>query len=299
MEKKKKKVLFIINPISGTKKKKDVELLITQSIDQDQYEYYFKQTEGVGDGYSMALQASNQNFDTIVAVGGDGTINEVSRAIIGSDVNLGIIPVGSGNGLARHLNIPLRIQDAVQVINDRFILPIDSVQLNNTSFVSIAGVGFDALVAKKFALQKRRGFFSYLKVILTEYLRYNQKKYHIIIDGEVIRTKAFFIALANSDQFGYHTSIAPKARVTDGLIDVVIVKKIPLYLSVFQIPLLFNGKIEKSKFVESFQAKEIEIYRKKNRTINIDGEPMKLEKDIKVKILPNSLNTIVPKNIYL
>lgn len=295
----KKKILFIINPISGTKRKENLESTISQNIDGEKFEPHFEITRYAGNGYEIARNAVNQQIDIVVAVGGDGTINEVSRGIIGSQVIMGIIPLGSGNGLARHLNIPLKTDEAIKVINETFILPIDTVRINNTSFVSIAGVGFDALVAKKFALQKRRGFFSYFKVILTEYLRYRQKKYHIVLDGQTIRTKAFFIALANSDQFGYHTSIAPKARVTDGLIDVVVVQKIPVYQAIFQIPLLFNGKIEKSRFVESYQAKEVEIYRKKNRVINIDGEPVKLERDLEIKIVPKSLKIIVPKNLYI
>jgi len=188
----KKKILFIINPVSGTRKKTNIEPYIKDYLDLEIYDPHFEFTKSAGDGFNIALSALQKKFDTVVAVGGDGTINEVARGITGSPVCMGIIPLGSGNGLARHLNIPLRIGDAVRVINECFVLPIDTVQINHTSFFSIAGVGFDALIAKKFALQKRRGFFSYMKITLSEYLRYRQKKISSGIGWRNDQDKGFF-----------------------------------------------------------------------------------------------------------
>ncbi|MCD4774218.1 MAG: diacylglycerol kinase family lipid kinase, partial [Bacteroidales bacterium] len=284
----KKKILFIINPKSGIGKHKLLENYVEKILDKNRFEYDISYTKFAGHGTELAKDAIDKAYDIVVASGGDGSINEVAKGIIGSETLLGIIPVGSGNGLAHHLQIPVNPIQAIEVINKTNTINIDTAFINEKLFVSIAGVGFDALVAKKFTKVKRRGFLSYFKIIAKEYPKYKAQNYDINIDGKQLNRKALFISFANSDQFGYNTSIAPKAKIDDGLIDVCIVKKIPIIELPFLAHLLYWKQIDKSKFIETIKGKEIEIRQEKKSTVNIDGEAIKLEKDILVKINPLS-----------
>jgi diacylglycerol kinase family enzyme len=218
--------------------------------------------------------------------------------MIHSDTVLGIIPGGSGNGLARHLNIPLTPIKAIELINHLHIMKIDTAKVNDVPFVSIAGVGFDALVAKKFAETNTRGFLTYLRIATNEFLNYKPKKYKLIFDeGKVIKQRAFFISFANSNQFGYNTQIAPNARLNDGKIDVCIAKK----PSILQVPILANllllKKIDKSPLMEVIPTTGVVVKRKRNRVVNLDGEPIKLKKNLYIKVIPASLKIIIPENV--
>ena len=292
----KKNILSIINPISGSKPsvKEKIEDLIDNILDKEKYNYKIKKTKRAKHAIEISKNAVNEGFDIVVAVGGDGSINEVAQSIINTDVILGIIPLGSGNGLARHLNIPLKPENAIKLINQLNVKKIDTATFNDNVFVSIAGIGFDALVAKKFAKMKRRGFSSYLKIITREYPFYKPLDYEINIDGKQIQRNALFINFANSDQFGYDTTIAPKAKIDDGLIDVCIVKKAPWIEIPILAHLLYWKQIDKSKFLEIIKAKNITIKQKRKSTVNIDGEPVKLGKELEIKINPLSLKVIVP-----
>ncbi len=292
----KEKILFIINPISGVNKiqKDKIEKLIDENLDKYKFDYEFKYTEKPNHATEISKQAVKNGFEIIVAIGGDGSINEVAKGIIGTETAMAIIPKGSGNGLAHHLNIPLNIKQAIKVINKEKIEKIDTVNINDDLFVSIAGVGFDALVAKKFEEYKKRGFKSYFKIILKEYLSYKPEQYKLIIDGKELITKALFISFANSSQFGYNACIAPNAKINDGLIDVCIIKKIPIAKAFILSNLLFLKKIDKSKYVKIIKAKQVKIFRNENNFINLDGEKIKLSKDLDIKISPSSLNLIVP-----
>ena len=290
----KKKVLFIINPKSGIGKYKLLGSYIEKTLDKNRFEYKISYTKFAGHGTKLAKDAVEKNFDIVVASGGDGSINEISKGLIGSETLLGIIPVGSGNGLAHHLQIPINPIEAIEVINRLKTINIDTAFINEKLFVSIAGIGFDALVAKKYTKVKRRGFLSYFKIIAKEYPKYKPRKYLINIDGKELTRTALFISFANSDQFGYNTSIAPKAKIDDGLIDVCIVKKVPVIEMPFLAHLLYWKQIDKSKFIETIKGKIIIIKQEKKATVNIDGDPVKLKKDIEVKINPLSLKIIVP-----
>jgi YegS/Rv2252/BmrU family lipid kinase len=292
----KKKILFIINPISGVNqgKKHTIEEIIIRHLDHIVYDYSIAYTQLPGHATDLAKDAVGKNYFAVVAIGGDGSINEIAKALTGSKTVLAVIPSGSGNGFAHHLHIPFVFEKAIEVINKGRVISIDTVHLNDEIFISIAGVGFDALVAKKFAKKKRRGFLSYFSIVSREYARYKPKSYKLLIDGKPLKRRALFISFANSDQFGYNTRIAPNAEITDGLIDVCIVKKIPLLKIPILAHFLFQRKIDKSNYVECYKAKEIKVIRKKNRVINIDGEAVKLSKDISIKINHLSLNVIVP-----
>jgi len=291
---KKKQIVFIVNPISGIRKKECVPDVIERYLDKDIYDAQILYTEYAGHARGLAQKAIADGTDVIVAVGGDGSVNEVAKELINTNVTMGIIPYGSGNGLANYLNIPLNNHKAIELLNKCNTMAIDTISINDDLSVSIAGIGFDALVAKLFSTQKTRGFFTYLRIVAGEYLSYRPKKYTLTYNGETIVRRALFISFANSDQFGYNTTIAPDAKINDGLIDVCIVKKIPLFRIPYLAHMLFLKRIHKTKFVELIKTDEIFVSRKKNRVINIDGESKKLEKELHFKVNHLSLKVIVP-----
>lgn len=291
-----KKILFIINPVSGGRSLKKIPEQIKAGIDASMYQFEIKYTETAGHARFIATEAVNQKTDIIVAVGGDGTMNEVASCLIHSDSLLGIIPVGSGNGLARHLGIPLSVNRAIKLINGGHYQMIDTATVNEKPFISIAGVGYDALIARKFAGSKKRGFSNYLRIVVQTFIKYKPKKYQINIDGNRIKTRALFISFANSNQFGYQAQIAPKAKLNDGLLDICIVQKPGL----FEMPLIANlvllKMIDKSPHVKIIPAKEVIIERKKRKYVNIDGEALKMGKKLEIKIVPSSLKVIIPEH---
>ena len=291
---KKKVILFIINPISGIGKQKNIEDLIRDHTDNALYDFQVKFTKGPGNGTGLAKEAVNSGADIVVAVGGDGTVNEIGQALVGTSTALGIIPTGSGNGLARHLKIPFGFEKAIEVINKCKIKKIDTATINDQVFLSIAGVGYDAFVAKKFANAQKRGFFTYFRIVSNEYPQYQPKRYVLEVDGKIIRRKALSITFANSNQFGNNTSISPNAKLDDGLVDVCIVRRIPLYLVPFYVPLLFTKTFHKTHYIEIIRAKSAVVTRKKGKTIHLDGDPTQTGKVLEMKVNPLSLNIIIP-----
>lgn len=294
----KKHICFIVNPVSGRTKKKDFHKLIIEQIDNEQFQVEIKQTEFAGHARQLSKAALESNTDIIVAVGGDGTINEIASALINTPVILGIVPQGSGNGLARHLGIPLSLPKAVQLINSGKYIKIDTATINKKPFISLAGIGFDAQVAKEFANKKRRGFLGYFLAISGQFFKYKPERYKILFnDGKQIKTSALFVTFANSNQFGYNTTIAPNAKLTDGKLDVCIVQKPGL----FKLPLIANllllKRIDKSVYVNIIQSAGLTVNRARNSVANIDGEPVKLGKNLEIKIKPSSLNVIIPEYV--
>ena len=290
----KKRIIFIVNPISGVSKKGQLVKQIKSTIDDSKFEYEIIYTEGPGHATEICQEYTAIQTDTIVAVGGDGSVNEVAKGLVGSDTALGIIPAGSGNGLAHHLKIPVNYRKAIELINKHRVIKIDTGSINDKLFISIAGIGFDGFVAQKFAQNSRRGFLTYARIVAEEYPTYKPKTYKININGKVINTKALFIGFANSDQFGYRTSIAPHAKIDDGLLDVIIMQK-PL---VIEIPilasLLYWRKIDLWKNIEIIKASELTVEMEKERWVNVDGEPMQLGEKLNIKVNPQSLNFIAP-----
>jgi YegS/Rv2252/BmrU family lipid kinase len=290
----KQKIVFVINPISGMVKKENVGNQISLYIDKEKFDYQIINTEYATHAIEITTQAVSNGADIIVAVGGDGSVNEVVNGLKGSNVKLGIIPLGSGNGLARFLKIPFQIKTAIEVLNKGNFTAVDTVNVNDRVFLSIAGIGFDALVAKRFAKYHKRGFWSYFTIATKEYRMYRPKKYQLTLNGETITQRALMIVFANSDQFGYNTSIAPHALINDGLIDVCILKKIPTYKMLFFIQLLFLKQLDKTKYLEIIKTDELWIERKRNKVVNIDGEPVRLTKNLHVKVNHLALNVIIP-----
>ena len=292
-----KKILFIINPISGGRDKQRIPGLIEKHLDKNSYEHRISFTERVEHGYMLAKAAVKDQYDIIVAIGGDGTVNEISKAILNTNVKLGIIPFGSGNGLARSLKIPLNPIKAIEIINQGFVDSIDSAKLNEHYFFNIAGSGFDAHISQQFAKNKIRGFIGYIKTTFQELKKYIPQEYKITYDGNVVVRKAFIVSIANSSQYGNEAHIAPRADVKDGWLDIVIVKPIRWFKIPFLALRMFNKSAESSSYVEMFKAKKIEIIREYEAAIHLDGEPRMEQKDMMIEILPLSLNVIVPRNV--
>lgn len=292
----KKKVLFIINPVSGVKQvtKAGIESIIAEILDHEQFTYSVTYSQSPGHALVLSKEAVQSGIDIIASVGGDGTANQVINGIIGSNSVFALIPAGSGNGLARFMNIPLVLEKSIDLINRQSVKLIDTISINDNQFVSIAGVGFDALVARKFAKAERRGFFSYFHIALQSYPGYRPRKYRMVIDGVKVNRKALFVSFANSNQFGYNTIIAPDASIDDGLMDVCIVKKVPVITAPYILGLLWRNKLVNSGYLEVIKAKEVVLKRNRNKTINLDGEPVKLGKDLVIKVNHKSLKMIVP-----
>lgn len=289
-------IVFIINPISGIhhqRKKKLVELM-PQILPKDDFRYEVFYTHGRGDGTALARMALLEGANKIIAVGGDGTVNEVARALTGTDIPLGIIPYGSGNGLANHLKLPRNPEEALRLMAFGKTIAMDTLWLNDELAVSIAGMGFDARVAREYARESQRGFFTYARIAVKEYITYRQREFHISAPGIDIRQRAMLLSIANSDQFGYNTSIAPDASITDGLADITLVKKVPFTTLLITAILLFTRRINKSRYVNNLKLKECTITREKGKYINIDGEPVKMPRTIHLKVVPASLRIIVP-----
>ena len=289
-----KQILFIVNPISGIGRQKGVEQLIESRLDKSKFNASVAYTDAPGHASEISGRAAAEGVHIVVAVGGDGTVNETAAGLVGTSTALAILPAGSGNGLARHLKIPMNIKSAIDIINREHLLKIDTATINDQLFVNVAGVGFDAAVAKKFAVAGKRGFSTYLRITTSSYKNYEPKQYTLVIDGQVIKRRALLISFANSSQFGNNTSIDPSASINDGYIDVCIVGKMPYWKTFFLGPLLFLKKFDQTRYIEIIRAKEVVLKRKKGKSIHLDGDPKTMGKELVMRINPLSLNVIVP-----
>ena len=269
----KKRMLVIVNPISGVGRQKKIERILNDNLNKDLFDYTVRYTEHIHHGTELAREGAMQGFDVITAVGGDGSVNDVISGMHGSDATLGIIPCGSGNGLARCMKIPLTPALAIRVLNQENEGTIDTIILNDKYYIaSIAGVGFDAFIARLMKSAKLRGFSAYLNLILREYPSYESKDYTLVIDGKAIHRKAWFTTFANSNQFGYNAAVAPQAKLDDGLIDISIVDKIPIGHVAITGPLVYANHFELSQHVEMFKAHEVYVSGNVDCWVNIDGE---------------------------
>ena len=269
----KKRMLVIVNPISGVGRQKKIERILNDNLNKDLFDYTVRYTEHIHHGTELAREGAMQGFDVITAVGGDGSVNDVISGMHGSNGTLGIIPCGSGNGLARCMKIPLTPALAIRVLNQENEGTIDTIILNDKYYIaSIAGVGFDAFIARLMKSAKLRGFSAYLNLILREYPSYESKDYTLVIDGKEIHRKAWFTTFANSNQFGYNAAVAPQAKLDDGLIDISIVDKIPIGHVAITGPLVYANHFELSQHVEMFKAHEVYVSGNVDCWVNIDGE---------------------------
>ena len=291
------KILYIINPVSGTKKKKNIVKQIEKHINKNQFEYNIVKTQYAGHAYELAQEGIKNGTGIVVAVGGDGTVNEIGKALTGTDAIMGIIPKGSGNGLARYLKMPRKIKKAVKVINKLNYCTMDTIRINEYNYLNVAGIGFDAYIAHLFARSGKRGFQSYAKLVLKEFQKYQPQNYQLTIDGKKVEANnAFMISFANSSQFGNDAHIAPGAEINDGLIDVCILKKFPDFRSLEIIFRLYSRGLIKSKYYQIYKAKTVQLNYQTDILGHVDGEPVNFGKNLNVKITPSSLKMINNRN---
>jgi len=291
----KEKILFIINPISGTLNKKNLPGMIEDLIDAAIFDVEIVVTRYKGEATEIVSQKLSDNFRYFVAVGGDGTVNEIAKALINTQCIMGIIPVGSGNGLARHLQIPLQPEKAIKVINKLKFQAIDCGLINNIPFFCTCGVGFDALIGEKFAQCKGRGLSNYVKTTIKEYFNYKPELYQITIDNErVINREAFLITFANGSQYGNNAYIAPNADISDGKLDICILSPFRLYKAPGIGIRLFAKNIHRSSLMHSEQAQNIVLERASEGVVHFDGEPCRMGKKLDISLINKGLNVIVP-----
>ena len=286
----KQKTLVIVNPISGVGRQKKIEKILSTNLNQDLFDYKVRYTEHIHHGTEIARDAVDHGYDCVVAVGGDGSVNDVVQGIKDSDTRLGIIPCGSGNGLARSLKLPLQPWLATRVLNQQFEQTIDSIVVNDRwVVVTAAGCGFDAFIARLMHAAKTRGFSAYTNLVLREYTRYKNSNYHLVIDGQEYYRNAWFIAIANSRQYGYNLAVAPKAELDDGLLDISILDKVPIDHLPITAPLAFTNHLDLSQHVEMFKAKDVLIEGNADRWVNLDGEGENIGTSVHFVVHPQSV----------
>ncbi|WP_295359224.1 YegS/Rv2252/BmrU family lipid kinase [uncultured Prevotella sp.] len=289
----KKKAVFVINLISGTSDKAAIPGLIDQYLDKTKFEYEIAITQYAGHASEIATKAKDDGVDVVVAVGGDGTVNEVARAIVHSNTALGIIPCGSGNGLARHLLLPLNVRKAIDVINKSEVRQLDYGIINGYHFFCTCGMGFDAFVSMKFAEAGKRGPITYVENVLREGLKYKPETYTIEDDNGTLQYKAFLISCANASQYGNNAYIAPQASMSDGLMDVIIMEP----FDVFEAPQIsiemFSKTLDKNSKIKTFRTRHLHIHRDKPGVIHYDGDPVMTGADIDIELKPKGINIIV------
>jgi YegS/Rv2252/BmrU family lipid kinase len=280
----KKRIIFIINPISGTQSKAGLPALIEQSLDQERLDYEIRMTSYRGHAAEIAREMADQGVDVVVAVGGDGTVNEVARSLVHTQTALGIIPCGSGNGLARHLRIPMDWGKALRIINHCQIESFDYGVINDLPFFCTCGMGFDAFISLKFAEAGKRGPITYVENVLKEGLKYKPETYEIVDDSGTVYHKAFLIACANASQYGNNAYIAPGATMKDGEMDVIVMEPFGA-LDAPQIAAdLFMKTLGNNSKIKTFRTKSLHIHRKTPGAIHYDGDPIMTGTDIDVRI---------------
>lgn len=293
---KKKKITFILNPISGTHSKEEIPAMIEQILDKELFDTEICFTQYRGHAAEIAKQKADEETDIVVAVGGDGTVNEVARSLVHTNTALGIIPCGSGNGLARHLCLPLDIKKAIGIINSCKIDTFDYGVINGMPFFCTCGMGFDAFISLKFAEAGKRGPITYVENVLKEGLKYKPETYEVSDDTGARKYKAFLIACANASQYGNNAYIAPGATMKDGEMDVIVMEPFNA-LDAPQIAAdLFMKTMHNNSKIKTFRTKTLHITRKAPGAIHYDGDPIMTDKDIDVHIEHQGIRILINPN---
>ena len=280
----KKHITFIVNPISGGHQKDDILKMITELTDREQFDLDIRMTEYAGHAAEIATKSAQEGIDIVVAVGGDGTVNEVARSLTHTQTALGIVPCGSGNGLARHLCIPMNVRKAIEILNHCKIMEFDYGVVNDIPFFCTCGMGFDAFISLKFAEAGKRGPITYVENVLKEGLKYKPETYEVEDETGARRYKAFLIACANESQYGNNAYIAPEASMRDGMMDVIIMEPFTA-LEAPQISIdLFNKTLNQNSKIKHFQTQKIHIHRQTPGAIHYDGDPIMTDPDVDVHI---------------
>lgn len=289
-------VWVVVNPISGTLNKAEVIGRLKASLESTGHSVNIVHTKKKGDGVELTKDAVRHGADIVVAVGGDGTVNEVGAALCDTDVALAILPCGSGNGLARHLNIPVDVDGAIKIIIDGNIRKIDYCTMNDRKFFCTFGIGFDAKVSLTFSKQDHRGLAMYVKSAIREYINYAPSHYKIATGELELEEEAFIIAGCNASQYGNNAYIAPKAHIDDGFLDLIIVHKGTPITRAFMGVELFTGTIDQNTLIQTIRVEEVtvECLSSNRVAVHIDGEPLEISGPIKLKCHHQKLNVLAP-----
>lgn len=288
----KQKIRFIINPKSGIRKKTDIPALIEKHLDHSKFDYDIFFTKYRKHAKQIAYQSSEEGYDIICAVGGDGSVHEVGTALIGTQTKLAIIPAGSGNGLARHLNISLDLEKAIACINQDKAIQMDTVVVNDKPFLGVGGYGFDALIAKKFDEYHARGFVSYIKLVMREFFSFKPKTVYIYMNGEERKEKVVLCTIANASEFGNGFVVSPNSDVTDGKIELVILKPFSIWSAPAIAYRFFKRSADQSRFSEIISFEKARI-RLSDKIAHYDGEPFDVREELNIQVIPKSLNILV------
>ena len=285
-------ITFIVNPISGNHNKEEILKMIEEVIDNSRFKTDIRITEHAGHAAEIARRCAAEGIEIVVAVGGDGTVNEVARSLIHTETALGIIPCGSGNGLARHLCIPMNPRKAMEIINFCQIEAFDYGVINDIPFFCTCGMGFDAFISLKFAEAGKRGPITYVENVLKEGLKYKPETYEVEDETGARRYKAFLIACANASQYGNNAYIAPQASMKDGAMDVIIMEPFTA-LEAPQISIdLFNKTLANNSKIKTFKTRSIHIHRTEPGAIHYDGDPIMTSQDVDVHIEPLGIRIV-------
>lgn len=290
------KILFIINKFSGTGYQPQSEGKILDICERHDVECTIEFTNGKGHATELARNAVGSGFDRVIAVGGDGTVNEVARGLLHTGMPLGILPKGSGNGLARHLGIPVSIPAATESIFKSTVVSMDTFKINDHLSVNVAGLGFDGLIANMFDTNGQRGLSGYVKLTLKEFINFRDFQAKVSVNGMVMERDSFIIAVANSSQYGNNARIAPRASVKDSMLQVSFIRKVPYHRIPSFAYAFFAGTIEKHKrYYESFSADNLSIDTPVPTPFHVDGEACGASDHFSVQVNPRSLNILVPE----
>ena len=270
--------------------------LITEYLDTNKYDASFKWTQYSGHGYKLAKEAVVQNFQIVIAVGGDGSVHNVASGLVGSNTILGIIPIGSGNGMARHLQIPTKIENAILTVNQQKIRSVDVGKINNKYFFNVAGFGFDGRIAKLFAKSTKRGLIKYAKLVFREFLKSKQHGFSVEFEnGQSINDEALMISMANASEFGNGFSVSPLSNMHDGRLELVITKKPNFFAFPSLLKKAVGHQVHQSHYVNTYRFKKINITYA-NQEFHADGEPVNLKFPVTIEVLPNALKVIAGEN---
>ena len=286
-------ILFVLNPISGTGRKKLIPRIIADNIDNTRFTYEISYTKYRGHATEIAAEAARNGVDIVVAVGGDGTVNEVGHGLLDTGTAMGILPCGSGNGLARHLGIPADLKKAVKILNECVIRPLDYGLINDYPFFCTCGMGFDAFISMKFAKSGKRGPVTYAEQILKEWLTYKPQTYVIEDENNEQRHEALLVSCANASQYGNNAYIAPSASMSDGVMDVVIMEP----FNVLDAPSIgidmFNKTLDRNSKIKTFRTNKLKIHREHQGVVHYDGEPVMMGENIDISIVKGGINIVI------
>jgi YegS/Rv2252/BmrU family lipid kinase len=289
-----KKIRFIVNPRSGTRSKEGLPELIRQQLDGSGIAYDIRFTERAAHATELSAEARDLGYGIVAVAGGDGTMNEAAYPLAGSETVIALLPCGSGNGLARHLGIPVDTDEALRLIGNGKTAVIDTFTAGGRFGVGTFGIGFDAHIAHLFSKSRKRGYMTYVRLVLGEFSRFPAMKIRFNADGRDISEELFLMTFANSSQFGNNAVVAPSADISDGLIDVAMVRPFPWFKAFSLIYRLTKNTLDRSPYYSSLRGRNFTVYNSGALAVHIDGEPVTLFGDFDVKVNPGSLKIIVP-----